>query len=207
MYKHTDTHTHRFPLSYGPSVKKTKQKKPAPLHIQLIFMPATGAEVLPCPQPGPNSHTHRGQTISLMRHTQVVWASSPSIFCFKPRDYCTYVHYRKHADGTIIVLNRAASHPEAPPNEKYVRAEVLMGASIIQPVADDPDKCVFTTIAHINPGGLVPPFLVNKLCARGPVEFHSLVEKAAQRTRTMPKTAGDAATKYASDGGGPAAIA
>lgn len=21
---------------------------------------------------------------------------------FKPRDYCTYVHYRKHADGTII---------------------------------------------------------------------------------------------------------
>lgn len=34
--------------------------------------------------------------------TKVVWASSPSIFMFKPRDYCTYVHYRKHADGTII---------------------------------------------------------------------------------------------------------
>lgn len=27
-----------------------------------------------------------------------------------------------------------------------------MGASIIQPVRDDPNKCVFTTIAHINPG-------------------------------------------------------
>ncbi|KAM3570646.1 hypothetical protein VYU27_007289 [Nannochloropsis oceanica] len=119
--------------------------------------------------------------------TKVVWASSPSIFCFKPRDYCTYVHYRKHADGTIIVLNRAASHPEAPPSDKYVRAEVLMGASIIQPVPTHPNKCVFTTIAHINPGGLVPPFLVNKLCARGPVEFHNLVEKAAQRTRGQPK--------------------
>lgn len=40
---------------------------------------------------------------------QVVWASSPSIFMFKPRDYCTYVHYRKHADGTIIGAPRLAS--------------------------------------------------------------------------------------------------
>lgn len=30
-----------------------------------------------------------------------------------------------------------------------------MGASIIQPVRDDPSKCVFTTIAHINPGKLI----------------------------------------------------
>jgi hypothetical protein len=81
-----------------------------------------------------------------------------------------------------------------------VRAEVLMGASIIKPVPDEPGKCVFTTIAHINPGGLVPPFLVNTLCARGPVEFHHLVEQAAQRTRLLGlrRQRGDSSQKYSS---------
>lgn len=138
------------------------------------------------------------------------------------------------------MLNHAASHPAAPPSEQYVRAEVLMGASIIQPVSHtiarpqppggmadghaaapaslpanvtwclsrlcltvwccqvrgDPNKCVFTTIAHINPGGLVPPFVVNTLCARGPVEFHTLVEQAAKRTKHIKFSGKSAADKY-----------
>lgn len=38
----------------------------------------------------------------LNEQTKVVWACSPPLFLFKPRDYCTIVHYRKESDGTII---------------------------------------------------------------------------------------------------------
>lgn len=42
----------------------------------------------------------------LSEQTKVVWASSPPLFLFKPRDYCTIVHYRKQPDGTIIGTTR-----------------------------------------------------------------------------------------------------
>lgn len=156
-----------------------------------------------------NKYYKEGRDLEhLSNATKVVWAASPPLFCFKARDYCTIVHYRKERDGTVIVLNRAAEHHLAPPSDRYVRAEVLMGASIIQPVKGDPGKCVFTTIAQINPGGLVPPFLVNKLCARGPIEFHHLVEEAAKRTRERRGRGLDVGSdKYGSAGDGESATA
>lgn len=41
-----------------------------------------------------------------------------------------------HVDPAV--LNHAAQHPAAPPSDNFVRAEVLMGASIIQPVRPTP---------------------------------------------------------------------
>lgn len=38
------------------------------------------------------------------------------------------------------MLNHAAQHPAAPPSDNFVRAEVLMGASIIQPVRPTPHR-------------------------------------------------------------------
>eukprot|EP00624_Nannochloropsis_granulata_P000143 evm.model.NODE_1050_length_13595_cov_28.766165.2 len=46
--------------------------------------------------------------------TKVVWAASPPMFFFKARDFCTVVHYRKLQDGTVVVVNRAVEHPDAP---------------------------------------------------------------------------------------------
>jgi hypothetical protein len=46
----------------------------------------------------------------LNEQTKVVWACSPPLFLFKPRDYCTIVHYRKESDGTIIGTSDV-SHP------------------------------------------------------------------------------------------------
>lgn len=51
--------------------------------------------------------------------TKVVWASSPSVLPFvKPRDFVTVVHVRRLEDGSIVVINRGYSHPDAPVSKK-----------------------------------------------------------------------------------------
>lgn len=83
----------------------------------------------------------------------MVWASSPPLFFFKPRDFCTVVHYRKLQDGTICVVNRSAEHPDAPRTSKYVRGEILMGANIIQPIPNEPNKALFTIVTQVRSQG------------------------------------------------------
>lgn len=62
------------------------------LHLVLVLLPQYFAE---------------GRDLQhLSEQTKVVWASSPPLFLFKPRDYCTIVHYRKQPDGTIIGTTR-----------------------------------------------------------------------------------------------------
>ncbi|CAM9584997.1 unnamed protein product [Chrysoparadoxa australica] len=115
--------------------------------------------------------------------TKVVWASSPGIFPFKPRDFCTIVHFRKLSDGTIVVINRAATHPAAPVTNTYVRAAILLGANIISPCPGSPGETKFTMITWVDPGGVAPSWIVNKIAAMGPVAFLHDVEKAAQSTK------------------------
>lgn len=94
-------------------------------------------------------------------NTKVVWASSIPIFPFKPRDFCTVVHTRKLKDGTMVVLNRATKHPDAPTTSKFVRGAVILGANIIQPVKGHKDQCRLTMIAQVDPGGFTPPVIIN----------------------------------------------
>jgi hypothetical protein len=75
------------------------------------------------------------------------------LFFFKPRDFCTVVHYRKLQDGTICVVNRSAEHPDAPRTSKYVRGEILMGANIIQPIPNEPNKALFTIVTQVRSPG------------------------------------------------------
>lgn len=114
--------------------------------------------------------------------TKVVWAASPPMFFFKPRDFCTVVHYRKLQDGTVVVVNRAVEHPDAPRTDKYVRAEILMGANIIQPVAGKPHQALFTIVTQVDPGiKFAPPAIVNKVVSWGPPTFFKEIETAAQK--------------------------
>lgn len=119
---------------------------------------------------------------AISESTKVVWAASPPMFFFKPRDFCTVVHYRKLQDGTVCVVNRGAEHPDAPRTDKYVRAEILMGANIIQPIKGKPGQTLFTIVTQVDPGGFSPPAIVNKVTSLGPPDFFQLVEKAAKRS-------------------------
>jgi hypothetical protein len=98
-----------------------------------------------------NKYFAKGKDLEeLNDNTKVVWASSPPLFPFKARDFCTVVHFRRLEDGTIVVLNRAAVHPAAPTLPQYVRAQIIMGANLIQPIKGNPNKCIFTTVTQVS---------------------------------------------------------
>ena len=95
------------------------------------------------------------------------------------------VHYRRYPDGTLVVVNRPATHPSRPVGSKYQRGEILLAGNIMEPIKGEPDKCMFTMITHVNPGGVVDnpvgAKILNALAASAPVEFVSKLEEAANR--------------------------
>lgn len=119
--------------------------------------------------------------------TKVVWIGSPAIFPFKPRDFCTIVHIRKLKDGTIVVLNRAVKHENAPVTSEYERAAIVLAANIIQPIKGSSNKCKLTMITQVDPGGFVPPVLMNHMCTLGPIGFLKNIEEAS---KMKPKKSG-----------------
>jgi hypothetical protein len=137
---------------------------------------------------------------AINENTKVVWAASPPMFFFKPRDFCTVVHYRRLQDGTVCVVNRGAEHPDAPRTDKYVRAEILMGANIIQPVPGKPKQTLFTIVTQVDPGGFSPPAIVNKVTSLGPPNFFKDVERAAKRS-PPPEVLAAMAAKEKEEGG------
>mmetsp|Transcript_9735 Transcript_9735/g.13308 ORF Transcript_9735/g.13308 Transcript_9735/m.13308 type:complete len:557 (-) Transcript_9735:40-1710(-) len=130
-----------------------------------------------------NTFFDRGRDLeTVAENTKVVWACSPPIFPFKARDFCTVVHFRKLKDGTVVVLNRATTHEEAPVSNDFVRAAIVLAANIIQPVPGNPNACKLTMITQLDPGGFAPPVIVNNVCTIGPISFMRLIESAAKRT-------------------------
>lgn len=82
--------------------------------------------------------------------------------------------------------------------KKYVRAEILIATNIMRPNRDDPTKTDFISVTHINPGGIadskIGAKIVNKLCAKAPVNLLVSLERAAN-SAPVPKAA--AATRKA----------
>lgn len=147
-----------------------------------------------------NSFYERGKDIEVFNdNTRIVWSASPPVFPFKARDFCTVIHTRKLKDGTIVILNRATTHSDAPPTSKYVRASVIFGANILQPVENSSNKCKLTMITQVDPGGFTPPMIINhvsflfkhhilsltlimkQISTLGPVGFLKNVEAAAKK--------------------------
>eukprot|EP00903_Cladosiphon_okamuranus_P022209 g20424.t1 len=115
--------------------------------------------------------------------TMVVWASSPAPLPFvKPRDFVTVVNVRRLEDGSIVVVNRGYRHPAAPPSSDYVRGEVILAANVIKPDSKNRYKTHFTMLTQVDPGGIAPAWIVNKISARDPVDFLQRVEAAAGRS-------------------------
>ncbi|CAM9339285.1 unnamed protein product, partial [Hapterophycus canaliculatus] len=106
-----------------------------------------------------------GRDLELLdEDTRVVWASSPSPLPFvKPRDFVTVVNVRRLEDGTVVIVNRGHRHPDAPPRSKYVRGEVILGAHVMRPDAKDKNKTHFTLLTQVDPGGVAPAWIVNKI--------------------------------------------
>lgn len=98
---------------------------------------------------------------------------------FAPRDTVSLVE--QHAvpedkGGGTVFLIRAMEHPMAPPDKQCVRAKIISGANLIQPLAGEPDKCLFTFTQHCDPGGAVPAWALNKVVSREGVQFLRRIE-------------------------------
>ena len=110
--------------------------------------------------------------------TIIKWVKAVPIFPFKTREFCTLVHVRKLKDGTIVVLHRSTLHPAAPITPKYCRASIVLGANIIQPILGDPNRSKLTMLSQLDPGGIIPPMVINNICANGPIGFFKGVENS-----------------------------
>eukprot|EP00752_Nemacystus_decipiens_P013075 g11564.t1 len=127
----------------------------------------------------------------LSSDTKISWSATRRVGPLQARDFVTVVHYRNLEDGTKIVINRPAEHPDARPGKTYVRAQILRAANIMRPNAQDPTKTDFINVMHINPGGVADSWLgamvVNRLCGMG-VDTLRALEAAANRPAPTRKS-------------------
>ena len=130
--------------------------------------------------------------------------SGPSYGPFKARDYVSVVNFKEFNNGTFMITNRPAYHPDFPPNKKYVRATLLLVGNIIEPVMGigNEQHTRLTQVAHINPGGAADTsaaaFVINKLCAVGPPSFIKKLEAAAQKSDRMKNKTNEKSFKMSS---------
>lgn len=122
----------------------------------------------------------------LSKDTKISWSATKPFGPVKGRDFLTVVHHRKLPDGTRIVVNRPAIHPDRPSGKKFQRAEVLLAGNVMKPVKGHPRKTELTVITHVNPGGIVDNPIgaaaINRLTSRSPIEYIEKLEAAARKT-------------------------
>jgi len=89
----------------------------------------------------------------------------------KPRDTVTRVSHHMLGQRGDVFLLRAVEHRGMPPQRGCVRAKILNGMNLVQPVPGNNHKTNFTFTQQTNPGGIVPAWIANRLIAREAVQF------------------------------------
>lgn len=120
-----------------------------------------------------NSFCERIKHVALIGgDTRITWVGCPRVYFFKPRDFCTAIHTRKLRDGTVVVLSRAVAHKDAPVTPSYQRAAIVVAANIIRSVPGNPNKCHVTMLSQVDPGGFIPPSIINLVRSIFSVSLH-----------------------------------
>lgn len=119
----------------------------------------------------------------LDERTKVSYGTSRGIFPFSPRDTVTRVamHELPAPLGGSALLMHAVTHPAAPPIKGHVRAKVMRGVWVMQPVPRKPGLTNFTFAQQIDAGGVVPAWLMNRVVAKDAVQFFTRLNAAASR--------------------------
>ena len=103
--------------------------------------------------------------------TKISYGTARSIFPFKPRDTVTRVAERQLGNGTSVLVLHAVDHDDKPVTSAFVRAKILRGMHLMQPVPRAAGKTNFTFTQQINAGGIIPAWLMNALIAQDAVQF------------------------------------
>eukprot|EP00903_Cladosiphon_okamuranus_P005732 g5689.t1 len=126
------------------------------------------------------------------RDNKVSWSATMGVWPCRPRDFVTHIRRATLDDGSVAIVNSATTHPKAPVKGKYVRGEILHGLFHIK-AAKNKKHSEFTMVHHFNPGGNIPPWLINWLAEGKPAAFVRKLEEVAGKwdkqaalTKSMP---------------------
>lgn len=124
--------------------------------------------------------------VTLHRHTRTSFPSCR--FLCAPSDGldgCAFDVRRELSQlkpmGGTAILQQAVAHPAMPPRSGYVRAEILRGVFVVQPVRGNARVTNFTFSQQVKVGGIVPAWLMNTLIAQDAVVFVKRLGKAASK--------------------------
>jgi len=121
--------------------------------------------------------------------TKVTYGAAKRFFPFKPRDTVTRIAFRRFPAGSIdsvggsALVLRAIEHRAMPPRRGFVRARVIRGVTLIQPVRRQPGMTNFTFTQQVDAGGIIPPWMINRVIAIEAVSFMQRVGQAARTSR------------------------
>lgn len=87
-------------------------------------------------------------------------------FPFSDRDVVFSGTVKQQANGTVLIENRATTHPKAPLRSDFLRVTAYEGSWILRPI--DATHTEITTIGYADPGGILPLAIVNMFVQQQP---------------------------------------
>lgn len=112
--------------------------------------------------------------------TRISYGLARSIAPFKPRDTVTRVAHRKLKDGSTVLILHAVEHKKAPQEKGVVRAQIMRGMYLMQPIENQPTRTNFTFTQHIDVGAYVPSWLMNTIITKDAVNFVKRLSKTSR---------------------------
>ena len=114
-------------------------------------------------------------------NTKVSYGTARKVGPMKPRDTVTRVAFRELPSGGTVLMLRAVEHADKPLSSKYVRARILRGMHLVQPVHGAAGKTNFTFTQQVDCGGALPAWLMNILITQDAVQFIERIGKVRVR--------------------------
>ena len=111
-----------------------------------------------------------------------VRAACPGV---RPRDTVSLISRRDVGGGAwgcggTVFFQEATTHPAAPPLRGVVRAKILRGMFLVQPVPGCPRQTRFTFTQQCDAGGVIPSWLMNRLIVSESIHFLQRLDRTAK---------------------------
>lgn len=87
-------------------------------------------------------------------------------FPLSDRDVVFSGTIKQQPNGTVLIENRAATHPKAPVRSGFLRVTRYEGSWVLRPI--DATHTEVTTIGYADPGGILPLAIVNMFVQQQP---------------------------------------
>lgn len=115
---------------------------------------------------------------------KISWSVTAPLWPVRARDFVTAITRHRFPDGSMVLVQRATTHKDAPepsPTDDLVRGQILHGIMLVEPIPGSKNRTRFTMVHHFNPGGNIPVWFVNWLAEIKPVTFLGALTTVAQQ--------------------------